>query len=36
MDIGISEMAFINIMKKFGDHASWAIWSELSSNRLSR
>ena len=32
MDIGISELAFINIMKKFGDHASWANWRKYENN----
>ena len=35
MDIGISEKAFIDIKKKFGDHASWAVWSEPQSGNWS-
>lgn len=36
MKKGVTLDVYRNIKKKFGDHASWAIWSELSSNRLSR
>lgn len=35
MDIGISEKAFFDIKKKFGDHASWAIWRKPQSGNWS-